>query len=169
MEMAVAQLLGGAEVLGRPLETNLDLVRATRQGLPTLAAVRLAGEFLGSKTSAWFERARNMKFETVSDAFLDASTLTKMGAFGSVLDSLLLASANGKTLLTPTESDVVVRTARAMARATEVLGEKSKAAHWLSSPNRALGGEIPMSLLDTSAGEYEVETILGRIEYGVYS
>ena len=71
--------------------------------------------------------------------------------------------------LTPTESDVVVRTARIMARATAVLGDKKKAVHWLNSPNKALGGKVPISLLDTVAGEHEVEALLDRIEYGVYS
>jgi len=71
--------------------------------------------------------------------------------------------------LTAAESGVVVRTAMAFAHATEVLGDRRKAAHWLSTTNRALGGEIPMSLLDTSAGEHEVQSLLDRIEYGVYS
>jgi putative toxin-antitoxin system antitoxin component (TIGR02293 family) len=70
--------------------------------------------------------------------------------------------------LTPTESDIVVRTARIMARATDVLGDKKKAVHWLTRPNKSLG-EVPISLLDTSAGEHEVEALLDRIEYGVYS
>ena len=71
--------------------------------------------------------------------------------------------------LTPAESDVVVRTARIFARAVEVLGEKKKAAHCLRIANRALGGALPISLLDTSAGEHEVEAVLDRIEFGVYS
>ena len=71
--------------------------------------------------------------------------------------------------LTPSESDLVVRTATALSKAIDVLGEKNKAVHWLKSPNKALGGQTPLSLLDTSAGEHEVEALLDRIEYGVYS
>jgi putative toxin-antitoxin system antitoxin component (TIGR02293 family) len=71
--------------------------------------------------------------------------------------------------LTPEQSDVVIRTARTLAKAIGILGDRKKAAHWLTTPNRALGGEIPMTLLDTSAGAHEVETVLDRIEYGVYS
>jgi len=41
--------------------------------------------------------------------------------------------------------------------------------HWLTTANRALGGEIPITLLDTSAGAHEVDAVLDRIEYGVYS
>jgi len=32
-----------------------------------------------------------------------------------------------------------------------------------------LGGEVPLELLDTDAGRNDVETILRRIEYGIYS
>jgi putative toxin-antitoxin system antitoxin component (TIGR02293 family) len=67
------------------------------------------------------------------------------------------------------QSDAVVRVAGALARAIDVLGDRKKAVRWLTSSNRALGGEIPITLLDTSAGTHEVETILDRIEYGVYS
>jgi putative toxin-antitoxin system antitoxin component (TIGR02293 family) len=50
-----------------------------------------------------------------------------------------------------------------------VFGERAKASRWLHNPNRALGGVSPLSLLDTDLGTREVEQILGRIEYGVYS
>src|SRR5262249_55370620 len=47
--------------------------------------------------------------------------------------------------------------------------EQQKAHHWLNSPNRALGGVTPMSMLETEGGAHEVINILGRIDYGVYS
>lgn len=55
------------------------------------------------------------------------------------------------------------------ARASEVLGGQEKATHWLNRPNRALGGRRPLDLLDTDLGIQQVEQVLGRIEYGVYS
>lgn len=73
-------------------------------------------------------------------------------------------------LLTPNESDVVVRMANVFSRAIEVLETPEKASHWLmNSPNDALGGAVPASVLDTSTGEREVLAVLDRIEYGVYS
>jgi putative toxin-antitoxin system antitoxin component (TIGR02293 family) len=44
-----------------------------------------------------------------------------------------------------------------------------KAAQWLKTPNRALRGVRPLDQLDTDPGVREVEDILGRISYGVYS
>jgi putative toxin-antitoxin system antitoxin component (TIGR02293 family) len=50
-----------------------------------------------------------------------------------------------------------------------MIGEEEKAGEWLRTPNRALGGERPLDLLDTDVGAREVEDVLGRIAYGVYS
>ena len=71
--------------------------------------------------------------------------------------------------LTASESDRLARVGRIVAQTEEVLGNRVKAARWLSRPNLALGRIAPMRLLDTDIGACEVETILGRIEHGVYS
>jgi putative toxin-antitoxin system antitoxin component (TIGR02293 family) len=59
--------------------------------------------------------------------------------------------------------------ARVYASAVEMIGDKQKAAEWLRTPNRALGGEKPLDQLDTDTGTRMVEDVLGRIAYGVYS
>ncbi|MGH7857479.1 MAG: antitoxin Xre/MbcA/ParS toxin-binding domain-containing protein, partial [Candidatus Binatia bacterium] len=61
------------------------------------------------------------------------------------------------------------RLARVGAMAVRVLGSEEKAGRWLHRPNRALGNESPLSLLDTAIGAREVEDLLGRIEHGVVS
>ena len=71
--------------------------------------------------------------------------------------------------MTAAESDRAVRLARVDTHAVEMLGEASTAAGWLNTPNRALGGEKPLDLLDTDVGARMVENVLGRIAYGVYS
>jgi len=50
-----------------------------------------------------------------------------------------------------------------------VFGSKEKAAGCFDPPNRVLAGAIPRSLLATREGIQDVLTILGRIEYGVFS
>ena len=79
------------------------------------------------------------------------------------------ASKKPGARLSPEDSDLTFRTESVLAQAIIVLGDTKRAVHWLSTPNRALGGEVPLALLDTSAGKQEVETILDRVEYGVYS
>ena len=71
--------------------------------------------------------------------------------------------------LTAAESDRTVRLAQVFANAAETLGSEEKASQWLKTPNRALRGQAPLDQLDTDPGVREVEDILGRISYGVYS
>jgi putative toxin-antitoxin system antitoxin component (TIGR02293 family) len=154
METQVVDLLGGEQVLGEFLKSNLDLARATREGLPAETAVRLAQLISGS---------------TDQITGSDASTAMGQIPFSVHIGSSVETAAQPPDRLTPEQSDVVVRTATVLARAIDVLGDKRKAVHWLTTPNRALGGEIPITLLDTSAGAHEAEAVLERIEYGVYS
>jgi putative toxin-antitoxin system antitoxin component (TIGR02293 family) len=71
--------------------------------------------------------------------------------------------------LTPQESDRLYRLARAISQAVEVLGTIDKARVWLKTPNRALGGEAPLDLLDTDIGARQVEEVLLRLNYGIFS
>ena len=67
------------------------------------------------------------------------------------------------------ESDRLFRVARVAALAEEILGDKTKAARWLRRPNRVLGGKTPLQALDTDLGASQVETVLHRVEHGVFS
>jgi putative toxin-antitoxin system antitoxin component (TIGR02293 family) len=51
----------------------------------------------------------------------------------------------------------------------EVLGTIDKARAWLKTPNRALGNEVPLSLMDTDTGSRQVEEVLLRLNYGIFS
>jgi putative toxin-antitoxin system antitoxin component (TIGR02293 family) len=66
-------------------------------------------------------------------------------------------------------SDRLLRYPCIAARAEEVFEDPQVARNWLKRPNRALVGEIPLELLDTETGAQQVDGILTRIEYGVYS
>jgi putative toxin-antitoxin system antitoxin component (TIGR02293 family) len=67
------------------------------------------------------------------------------------------------------ESDRVVRFARLLGQAVTVLESEEYARQWLSSPQFGLGGAVPLKYARTEVGAREVENLLGRIEYGVYS
>ena len=66
-------------------------------------------------------------------------------------------------------AEAEARRRRLVSRVEEVFGNREKAGRWLRKPNRALGGRVPIDLIASAEGADEVETILGRIEYGVYS
>ncbi len=71
--------------------------------------------------------------------------------------------------LSPDESDKVVRFSRLLRHATTVFGDVEKARTWLKHPQVGLGGAVPLDYASTETGAREVENLLGRIDYGVYS
>jgi putative toxin-antitoxin system antitoxin component (TIGR02293 family) len=67
------------------------------------------------------------------------------------------------------ESDKVLRFARLLEHATKVFGDVDKARAWLKHPQYGLGGAVPLDYAETEIGAREVDNLLGRIDYGVYS
>lgn len=78
-----------------------------------------------------------------------------------------LARRKKERRLSPEESDRLFRLGRLAALAEDVLGTRAKAAAWLHTANRALGGAVPLSRLDTDLGAEEVEATLLRLAHGV--
>ena len=70
--------------------------------------------------------------------------------------------------LDQTESDRVVRFARLIGRAIEVMESGDAGRRWLTTPQTGLGGQRPLDYAATEIGAREVEDLLGRIEFGVY-
>jgi putative toxin-antitoxin system antitoxin component (TIGR02293 family) len=71
--------------------------------------------------------------------------------------------------LSPDESDKVVRFSRLLRHATTVFGDVEKARTWLKHPQVGLGGAVPLDYASTETGAREVENLLGRIEYSIYT
>ena len=140
---AIVEVLGGRKVLGRTIKNPDDLTNLIRKGLPAGSITALA------------EKLR------IGNSVLSR----KLG----IPQRTLTRRLSQALLLTPAESDRTVRMARVYANAVEMIGDQEKAIEWLSTPNRALGGERPLDRLDTDTGARMVEDILGRIAYGVYS
>ena len=71
--------------------------------------------------------------------------------------------------LSPDESDKVMRFSRLLEHATNVFGDVEKARTWMKFPQRGLGGAVPLDYAETEVGAREVDNLLGRIDYDVYS
>jgi putative toxin-antitoxin system antitoxin component (TIGR02293 family) len=71
--------------------------------------------------------------------------------------------------LSPDESDKVTRFSRLLTLAADLFGSVEKGRAWLKHPQRGLGGAIPLDYAETEVGAQEVEKLLGRIKYSVYS
>jgi len=71
--------------------------------------------------------------------------------------------------LTLDESDRVYRFRRLYETAVQVLESKEDAVHWLKAPQPGLGGHTPLDYARTEVGAREVEQLLGRIDFGIYT
>jgi putative toxin-antitoxin system antitoxin component (TIGR02293 family) len=60
------------------------------------------------------------------------------------------------------------RLACVLAKAAETFENLDTALDWMKSPNSALAGATPLSLMDTDGGAENVMDTLGRIEHGVF-
>jgi putative toxin-antitoxin system antitoxin component (TIGR02293 family) len=75
----------------------------------------------------------------------------------------------GAGRLSAEESDRVLRFSRLLSQAIDLFGNVERGRAWLKFPQYGLGGAVPLDYASTEAGAREVENLLGRIKYGVYS
>lgn len=139
---AVETLLGGRNVLRVKPHSTLDWIEVIRRGIPAAAVESL------------------LKALRVSQSDLARS----LG-----IPERTLARRKREGVLNSEESAKLLRLARVVGRANEVFEDVEAARHWLKSPNAALGGGTPLSLLDTDIGAENVLDTLGRIEHRVFA
>lgn len=140
--VSAADLLGGEAVLRTRPRLSLDWIPLVRRGLPSASVDSIVR--LTRITQSELARALGIPERT-------------------------LARRKREGVLSPDESAKLVRFARVVERAEAVFEDKEAALEWLRSPNAALGGEAPISLLDTDIGADSVLDALGRIEHGVFA
>ena len=138
----VEAILGGAEVVYGRNARGGELHAAVREGLPFRS------------------------FENVAEA-LDLRSGELADLIG--VASRTLARRKHLKTLSAVESDRLVGIARIGSLAEATLGSLQHARGWLRHANRALGGVSPLACLDTEPGRRQVEELLYRISYGIYS
>lgn len=99
--------------------------------------------------------------------FIASGAISAAELFDLVLPRKTYANRQKLGLLTPEQSDRLVRLARIVAQAEQEFGSRAKAHAWLRRPNAALEGEAPLRLLDTDEGARLVEALLLRIGHGI--
>ena len=139
----MVDLMGGTAVISLPVHNELDLLAVAVQGLP-VRALRALQQHL---------RFSNKEISAVLD--ISESTLARR-------DSLQRA-------LTRDESEKAIELSGVLLKGLEVFEDEDDFNHWLSTPNGALGGLRPKTLLNSAIGRDQVHDVLGRIQYGMYS
>ena len=138
----IVAFLGGPRVFPEKIRNQRDLKEALRNGFPYAT------------------------FEAVLGVLeLNSRVLAQLLGVAS----RTLARRKKGEFLSPIESDRLYRVAYITLQASDVLGSMEKARTWLHQENHALGGESPVSQLDTEIGERQVEDLLNRINYGIFS
>jgi len=84
-------------------------------------------------------------------------------------EATLRRARAARTKLDAATSDRLYRLSKIVAVAEEALESAENAMSWLRRPQPALGGAVPLERLVTQAGADEVETLLHRIDHGVYT
>jgi putative toxin-antitoxin system antitoxin component (TIGR02293 family) len=141
----ILDLLGGLEILERPIKTELDAHELLHQGLPRAAL------------SSFVDKIRFITSDEASEAL------------GISLRTLQRHKSEPAALLDVQQSGRAWKFAEILAKATRVLGSQDEAEQWLRRPAIGLDQERPVDLLTTPAGVKLVEDYLGRLEYNVYT
>ncbi|GAA4802014.1 hypothetical protein GCM10023231_33640 [Olivibacter ginsenosidimutans] len=139
----VTSLLGGQEVLSTSIKTEFDLIALGNQGL-TKASLDALVTFLGIPKKAFVEGMLDMSVKTI-----------ERKKEGDLLDRHT--------------SSHLIEIAKVVAHAVEVFEDEDKVRDWLAKTNRSLNGMRPLELFAMPTGLALVNTVLGRIEEGVYS
>jgi putative toxin-antitoxin system antitoxin component (TIGR02293 family) len=140
--ITIEGLLGGPEVIGGSIQTELDLFEAGKRGLPKRAITYLI-------------KSTNLTVRTLS-RILHTTERT-------------LQRKKEADLLSEGISEQILQIAEVYARGQQVFNSTEDFQTWMSSPNVALGKRIPLELLSSRFGAQMVLDEIGRIEYGVFS
>lgn len=143
---------------------------STARGQEAISYAKLIG------VNARSERALADKVESGFDfrTFTQLQTVTKLPA--RQLAELIsiphrtLSRRKSEGRLRPDESERLLRVARIFDLTLSMFGEDKQAArNWLMRPNDALGGRSPIALSKTEVGAREVESLIHRLEHGVFT
>jgi putative toxin-antitoxin system antitoxin component (TIGR02293 family) len=136
-----------------------SLIRSHTKGLP-LRVGESAARVKAGLPIADFDLLR---------ALLDLTVEDLAGRIGISI-ATLSRRRQGGLRLDAGRSDRLVRYARLFRLAAELYdGDEAAARAWLQKPAQALDGATPLDHAGTEAGARDVESLIGRLEHGVYT
>lgn len=140
---AIAEVLGGSSVLGRPVTSMRGLDEAVRAGIPKPALDRLVG-ILASSPDAGGADARRLRNRIVPRA-----TYQRVERFNLQV------------------SETTERIARLYAMLLAAFRDPDAAARFMMRPHPELHGRVPFDAALTEVGGREVEEIIDRGLHGL--
>jgi putative toxin-antitoxin system antitoxin component (TIGR02293 family) len=141
----ISDLLGGSQILGSQVKSDLEAHERLHQGLPRAALNSLV------------DKLHYIESDEVS------------AALGMSLRTLQRHKSEPEALLDVQQSGRAWTFAEILAKATRVLGSQDEAEQWLRRSAIGLDQQRPIDLLTTPAGVKLVDDYLGRLEYDGYT
>jgi len=141
-DVTIEKLLGGTEVIGHSIRTEMDLYEISRIGLPKRALLHLV---------------TNLNFSIRSMTQLLNITERTIQRKGDL------------DLLDISTTEQILQVAEVFSRGNDVFGSPENFQDWMKVENVSLGGKRPIELLPSRYGAQMVLDVIGRIEYGVFS
>lgn len=135
----IANVMGGAAILGRRIRSIDDLENTISHGLPK-RALRLTAERVFPSAG----EARRVMFRIVPEA-----------------------TFKRRTRLSAAESERTERLARVIAAAEFAWDDEADAREWLTKPHPELGNRTPLEAATSELGARRVEDLLDRLIYGI--
>lgn len=143
MELSrITAILGGESVLQKKIQSQMDLIELSHNGLPKDALANLA---------------KYLSF-----------TIDQIAELLPVTERTI-QRYTGHKHFSRAVSEQILHIAFVAAKGTEVFETKDRFLSWLNHPNKALANEPPIHLLSSRFGVQMVLDELGRMEYGVFS
>jgi putative toxin-antitoxin system antitoxin component (TIGR02293 family) len=145
-----------SRILARRTEGHFYVALLGLRTYETLSLDRQVRKGLGYSSFSRFQRNTGLSATVIADLIqIPTRTLTRRKSDGR---------------FSPEESDRLVRAARVFGRAMELFeGDSVASRRWLTAPQSALGGRVPLEFARTDVGAGEVESLIGRLEYGIPS
>ncbi len=140
--LTIENLLGGYEVIGHTIQTEMDLYELGKKGIPKKALITLA---------------KNIHMST--RAMANILHITER----------TLQRKKDLDLLNESLSENSIQIAEVYSRGTDVFDTIEDFQVWINASNKALNNKKPIELLSSRYGALLVLDELGRIEYGVFS
>ena len=136
----IGEVLGGHRVLGKPVNSLLELNDAVERGLPKATLRNVARRIYADAAEQ-----RDLMHRIVPEA----------------------TYKRRRDRLSPVESERTERLARVVAMAEEVWQDRGQARRFLTAPHPEIGGKSPLQAALTELGARQAEEVMARLLYGL--
>ncbi len=139
---SIENLLGGYEVIGVTIQTEMDLYELGKKGIPKKSLIALAQNI-------------HMSTRAITNILhITERTLQRKKDLDLINESI---------------SEHIIQIAEVYSQGNDVFDTIEDFQVWINASNTALGNKKPIELLSSRYGAQLVLDELGRIEYGVFS